>query len=161
MAVLCEVKFCEIATSQSPLPRTGGCSSLASAWNRATAYVSCASTRPNESRAYSWPEDVQFIDESWRGTRLSGFQGPHQRHRRSARPLARRTAALPPKWLTAGSRLRRQAAENLLGARSRIFRGTHLMNACVFAQHESSQKRASRHPGGLPEEWINPLTLDR
>jgi hypothetical protein len=93
MAVLCEVKFCEIATSQSPLPRTGGCISLASAWNRATAYVNCASTRPNESRAYSWPEDVQFIDESGAahaypafGAHINGIVSPPGLQRAERRP---------------------------------------------------------------------------
>jgi uncharacterized protein YwqG len=33
------------------------------------------------------------------------------------------------------------------------------MNAHVFTQHENPQEQASREKGGLPQEWVNLLTL--
>ena len=162
-----QIDLADIAALQSWLPRTGRLYFFGEGQEEGDGVLVLHSqAHAAELRSYAWPEDAEFAD---------GFDVSDAHEGCKVRIDV--TVSLPNLYNDGGGRLTGEDASLLEidrddkmqeaywaleaelagdGARKN---GAHLMNAHVFTQHENPQEQASREKGGLPQEWVNLLTL--
>ncbi|WP_432726864.1 DUF1963 domain-containing protein [Variovorax sp. W6] len=162
-----QIDLAEIAALQSWLPRTGRLYFFGEGQEEGDGVRVLHSDAPASALLpHAWPEDGEFSDGCGVGDAHEGFK---------VRIDA--TVSLPNLYNAGGGRLSGEdsallaidkddgqqeaywALEAEFGGDGEGRNGAHLMNAHVFTQHENPQEQASRDKGGLPEEWVNLLTL--
>jgi len=163
-----QIDLAEIAGLQSWLPRTGRLYFFGEGQEEGDGVrVLHSNASAAELQPYAWPEGAEFAD---------GFDVSDAHEGYKVRIDA--TVSLPNLYNAGGGRLSGEDASLLeidrddklqeaywaleaeLAGDGERRNGAHLMNAHVFTQHENPQEQASRERGGLPQEWINLLTLD-
>jgi len=163
-----QIDLAEIAGLQSWLPRTGRLYFFGEGQEEGDGVrVLHSNASAAELQPYAWPEGAEFADGSDVSDAHEGYK---------VRIDA--TVSLPNLYNAGGGRLSGEDASLLeidrddklqeaywaleaeLAGDGERRNGAHLMNAHVFTQHENPQEQASRERGGLPQEWINLLTLD-
>ncbi|WP_311230402.1 MULTISPECIES: DUF1963 domain-containing protein [unclassified Acidovorax] len=117
-------------------------------------------------RTFAWPQDAEFVDgmdaaDAYRGfqVRIDSTVSVPSLYSAASRLTGKDAVLLK---LNEDEKLQQAywALEEELTGNTDPRCGAHTMNAEVFTQHENPQEQASRHQGGLPEEWVNLLKLD-
>lgn len=162
-----QIDLAAIAALQSWLPRTGRLYFFCEGQEHGDGVRVLHSDAPAaELRPHVWPEGAEFADGFDVGDAHEGYKVGIDS-----------TVSVPNLYNAGGGRLIGEdavlleiegndelqeawwALEAELTGDDERRNGAHLMNAHVLTQHENPQEQASREKGGLPEEWINLLTL--
>ncbi len=162
-----QIDLAQIAPLQPWLPRSGRLYFFGEGQEEGDDVRVLHSDAPADAlRTHAWPEDAEFAD----GGRVSdGYEG--------YKTSVEVAVSLPKLYNAGGGRLLGDdtvlleidrddtlqeaywALEAELAGEGERRNAAHLMNAHVFTQHENPQEQASREKGGLPDEWVNLLTL--